>query len=201
VNIERMKSLLKLLGLAGAAIVLHACASEPAPWTKSESPWDQRRDAAAEAPAADIYKADLEMPAESASEVELSYQAGSVESFAPEAAIEVEPVEAEAVITQDEMYDSAPAVGGTIMDQPAEYYTIQLIASVDIDRVYRFAEQNQISTQYVVPTVRDGVTWHVLLLDVYPDYSSAIAARDEIAPSLATQPWVRSVGSVQKLMQ
>lgn len=200
-DIKRIKSFLRLLGIAGAAIVLHGCASEPAPWTKSESPWDQRRDAAAEAPAADIYKADLEMPVESADEVELSYQAGSVESFAPEAAVDAEPVEVEAVIVQDEMYDSAPAVGGSIMEQPAGYYTIQLIASVDIDRVYRFAEQNQISTQYIVPTVRDGVTWHVLLLDVYPDYSSAVAARDEIAPILTTQPWIRSVGSVQKLMQ
>jgi len=92
------------------------------------------------------------------------------------------------------------SANATFMEQPTDYYTLQLIASVDIDRVMRFAEEEQISTQYIVATERDGVIWHVLLLDVYPDYSSALAARDEIASSLKNTPWVRRVGSVQKLV-
>lgn len=195
-NIKLKSSLLKLLGLASTAIMLSACSSDPAPWSKNDSPWDSRRNAEVEAPAADAYKSDLGMPGETSSEVDLSYQAGSVESFAPEAAIEPAPVEVEAPLVAEE-----PMATGGIMDYPANYYTVQLMASVDIDRVYRFADKNQVSTQYVVATMRDGVTWHVLLLDVYPDYSSAVAAKDEIAPILATQPWVRSVGSVQKIMQ
>ncbi len=171
-------------------VALNACSSKPSPWAKSESPWDQRSNAEVEAPAAETYKADLEMPVDSASEVELSYQAESVESFTPEAAVELEPV-----------VDESASEGGSIMDQPASYYTLQLMASVDIDRVYRFADENQLSIQYVVSTVRDGVTWHVLLLDVYPDYPSAVVARDEIALRLNNQPWIRKVGSVQKLVQ
>ncbi|RDH82290.1 MAG: hypothetical protein DIZ80_08295 [endosymbiont of Galathealinum brachiosum] len=191
-KIKRINPLFKLLGLVGVAFALNACSSEPAPWTKSESVWDQRRNAEPEAPAAETYKADLEMPADSASEVELSYQTESVESFAPEAAAEPEPVEAVAEAVSEE---------GSIMDQPASYYTMQLMASVDIDRVIRFAEENHVSTQYIVATERDGVIWHVLLLDIYPDHSSAVAARDEIAPSLKDAPWIRSVGSVQKLVR
>jgi len=190
---KRINPIFKILGLVGAVVTLNACSSDPAPWTKSESPWDQRRSVEAEAPAADSYKADLEMPADSTSEVELSYEASAVESFTPEAELEPEPVEVAAI---------EPAVeAGSIMDQPAGYYTMQLMASVDIDRVIRFAAQNQISTQYIVATERDGVVWHVLLLDIYPDYSSAVAARDEIAPSLSSAPWIRSVGSVQKLVR
>ena len=194
-KMKRINPLFKLLGLVGVVVTLSACSSDPAPWTKSESPWDQRRSTEAEAPATDTYKADLEMPADSASEVELSYEAAAVESFTPEA--EPEYVEAAEVIAVEE----APVETGSIMDQPAGYFTMQLMASVDIDRVIRFAAQNQISTQYIVATERDGVVWHVLLLDIYPDYSSAVAARDEIAPSLRNAPWIRSVGSVQKLVR
>ncbi len=194
-KIKRINLLFKLLGLAGMILMLNACSSEPSPWAKSESPWEQRRDAGveAEAPAADTYKADLEMPADVGSEVELSYQAESVESYEPDVVIEAEPVVAA-------VEESAP-VEASIMDQPADYYTMQLMASVDIDRVIRFAEQNQVSTQYIVATERDGVIWHVLLLDIYPDYSSAVAARDEIMPNLKNEPWIRRVGSVQKLVR
>ena len=190
-KLKQTQSLLKLLGLTGLVIALNACSSEPSPWTKADSPWDQRRATDVEAPAADMYKADLEMTTEPAAEVELSYQTESVESFAPAEAVMEEPVVEETVAVET----------GTLMDYPANYFTVQLMASVDVDRVYRFADQNQLSTQFVVPTVRDGMTWYVLLLDVYPDYASAVAGKDDIASLLNTQPWVRSVGSVQKLMQ
>ncbi|VAW68116.1 hypothetical protein MNBD_GAMMA08-1523 [hydrothermal vent metagenome] len=196
-NIKQVKPFYKLFSLIGVVIVLNACSSEEAsPWAKSESPWDQRRseNVEAAAPAADTYKADLEMPADNVDEVELSYQTESVESFTPEETIEA-PTEELAVMEETISGDT------TIMDQPADYYTMQLMASVDIDRVIRFAEANQLSTQYLVATERDGVIWHVLLLDVYPDYSSAVAARDEIAPSLKNAPWIRKVGSVQKLVR
>jgi len=196
VKIKQTNQLLKMLGLVGMAMALNACSSEPSPWTKASSPWDQRKGGEVEAPAADIYKADLEMPMEGGDQVELSYQAESVDSFAPEVAA-TEPVEDMAMVTEEPVMTES----SSIMDFPASHYTVQLMASIDIDRVYRFAEQNQISTQYVVPTERDGVTWHVLLLGVYPDYSSAVSGKDEVAPSLSTQPWIRKVGAVQNLMQ
>ena len=195
-KIKRINPLFKLMGLVGLAFALNACSSEPAPWTKNESVWDQRRGSEAEAPeapTAETYKADLEMPADKTAEVELSYEAESVDSFTPEASTESESV---AVAVEDARLENA-----SIMGQPASYYTMQLMASVDIDRVIRFAEENHVSTQYIVATERDGVIWHVLLLDIYPDYSSAVAARDEIAPSLKDAPWIRRVGSVQKLVR
>ncbi|VAW58428.1 hypothetical protein MNBD_GAMMA11-153 [hydrothermal vent metagenome] len=196
--------------LAGAILAaLGGCAEEPSPWTKSSSPWE-RNERQAKAPAAESYKADLEMSEEpaTASEVELSYQAEPVESFVPEAEDEVVSAQAE---PEPVAYDPEPEVssgeavasgtGLSILDQPANYYTVQLMASVDIDRVHRFAEENQISTEFIVATQRDGVTWHVLLLGIYEDYSAASASKSEVAPLLKTEPWIRRVGSVQKLMQ
>ena len=191
-----------VLGMASVMALLSACASEPSPWTKQQSPWEQRRQEMAEAPAADQYRQELATVDQGMSEVELSYQTGQVDSFAP-AAVEAEPAPMEAEAMVEEPAAVAPEAISPeqeIMSQPADYYTVQVIASVDIDRVYKFAEQNQLSIRYVVPTVRDGVTWHVLLLDVYPDYSSAKAAMDEVAGTLTTQPWIRKVGSVQNLM-
>ncbi len=194
-----------LLGVLGVAclITLNGCAtSEPSTWEKSSSPWDQRRTSgqAASAPAAETYKADLEMP--ETSEVELSYETESVDSFSPPVAVGSEPVSepVSEIETPDVGDTQSLADDASIMDQPADYYTMQLMASVDIDRVIRFADENQVSTKYIVATNRDGVTWHVLLLGIYPDYSSAVAARDEIAPSLKNAPWIRKVGSVQKLV-
>ena len=112
----------------------------------------------------------------------------------------MEPVVEEAPVAA-EPASSAMGAEQEIMNQPANYYTLQLMASVDIDRVYKFAEQNQLSVRYVVPTMRDGVTWHVLLLDIYPDLASAKLARDEMSGVLKTSPWIRTLGSIQKLMQ
>ena len=197
-RLKRISPIFKLLSLVCAFLALNACSSEPSPWTKSSSPWEQRQntESTTPAPTAETYKADLEMPAETANEVELSYQTESVESFVPEAAASgvAAPVEMDNGI-------EPPSVENSIMDQPANYYTMQLMASVDIDRVIRFANENEVSTEYIVATERDGVIWHVLLLDVYPDYSSAVAARDEISPRLKNEPWIRSVGSVQKLIR
>jgi septal ring-binding cell division protein DamX len=195
-----------VLTLVTTSVILTACSgSVPG---KRESIWDQRRDSnTVSAPAAAEYKQELAEVDQSTSDVELSYQAEQVESFAADntaesefqssEAIEPEAVETAAVASESK----ASGVEQEILALPVTHYTVQLFASVDIDRVYKFAEQNQISVQYVVPTIRDDIIWYVLLLDMYPDYSMAKASMEEIAPSLKTQPWVRSVGSVQKLIQ
>jgi len=193
-----------MLAMAATTVILTAC-SGSAP--KKASIWDQRRDSSSvAAPAAAEYKQELAAVDQSTSDIELGYQAEQVDdSFAPDA--EAEPqssdvVEPEATETAAVASDTeASSAEQEILAMPGTDFTVQLFASVDIDRVYKFAEQNQISVQYVVPTVRDEVVWYVLLLDIYPDYSTAKASMDEVSPSLTTQPWVRSLGSVQKLIQ
>lgn len=190
------------LALAVTAVILTAC-SGSAP-DKQNSPWDQRRDSnSGSAPAAAEYKQELAAVDQNTSDVELSYQTEQVDSFAPDAeAQSADVAEPEATETAAAVSDTeASSAEQEILAMPATNFTVQLFASVDIDRVYKFAEQNQISVQYIVPTVRDDIVWYVLLLDVYPDYSTAKTSMEEISSSLTTQPWVRSLGSVQKLIQ
>ncbi len=197
---KQLKSLTTLFTLAGLVVTLQACSSDPASWDKKDSPWEQRRNQVVEAPSAEEYKLDLEMATEPSAS-DLSYQAESVESIVPEAEPAVIEEVTEEVPPVDIVDEPVVADASSLLDVPANYYTVQLMASNNVDRVFRFADQHSVTTQYITATIRDGVIWHVLLLGVYPDYSSAVAAKDEIAPVLSTQPWIRSVGSVQKLMQ
>lgn len=119
--------------------------------------------------------------------------------------IEMQPMaEPEPMPMEEPAEPAVPAapmsVEAEVMSMPADYYAVQVFASVDLDRVYKFAEQNQLSVRYILPTVRDGITWHILLLDVYPDLTSARAGLAEVDGTLSTKPWIRKLGSVQKLM-
>lgn len=173
---QTIQKLMISLGVVMLVAVFSGCSSKPSPWSKKDSPWGQGgKSLGAEGPAAEEYKDDL----------------------AADSRFESEPM--------DPYADAAAPEGsaggdGDIMSLPGNYYAVQVMASVDIDRVYKFAERNQLSVRYVVPTMRDGVTWHVLLLDVYPDLGSARNGVDEVAGALPTKPWIRKVSSIQRLV-
>ncbi len=199
-----MKALsLKIFAVWGLVSLLSACgSSEPSPWTKKSSPWDQGRSQQtqrqssinAEAPAADSYKEELAAVDQSLQDVDLNYQSQPVDSFVPEAEIETEAADEAAAMDELSAEDE-------VLNQPADYYTVQLMASVDKNRAYRFAEKHQLSSRYIVATHRGDAVWYVLLLGIYPDYASAKAAMNDVAGSLKTTPWVRKLGGIQKLMR
>jgi septal ring-binding cell division protein DamX len=180
-------NILSTLALSGVVALLAACESgtdSSYARTKSDSPWGKRTAAvtdSAEAPASasETYKQEL-------SDIEI----GSTEPK-PIAVKKPAPVvtAAESEAGGDDFKNVAPG-----------YYTLQVLASVDKKAIYKFAKEHQLSTRYVVPTVRGATTWHVLLLDVYPDKAAAKAAMENAAASLPAKPWMRSVASVQKLM-
>lgn len=180
---QTIQKLIISLGVVMLVTMFSGCSSKPSPWTKKDSPWGQSgKSLGGEASATDEYKDDLAAPAGDMD----SRFAEPVDPYGPEVA----PME---------LGGQAPS-DGDIMSLPSNYYAVQVMASVDIDRVYKFAERNQLSVRYVIPTVRDGVTWHVLLLDVYPDFASAKAGAGEMEGLLPDKPWIRKVGSIQKLV-
>lgn len=192
-NVLNNKIIYKLGAAISVALMVSACSNSDTTY-KGGSPWDQKREQGemAAAPAADVYTQELAEVDAGSSNLELSYQTEQVDTYVPGVVEETQPemLEATAVSVEEE-----------ILGQPADYYTVQVMASVDVDRVYKFAEQHQLSVRYIVPTYRDGVTWHVLLLDVYPTLADAKAALQEASYTLPTKPWIRSVGSVQKLIR
>lgn len=183
------QSILRVLAGSVFCVLISACSTSgnSSDWSKKASPWDNIR----EKPPAAVNEEPVPI------EIEMM-QSQQAQAEQPQA----EPV---AVLVEQEAVAVAPVVEDSptdrVMRAPASYFTVQVMASVDPNRVYRFAEQHQLPIDYIVPTLRDGVIWHVLLLDIYPDRASAVSAQAEAAATLKTQPWVRSVGSIQKIMQ
>lgn len=187
------QSVLKVLAGSVLCVLVSACASsgDSSDWNKKASPWDRIRDN----PSVPVDAGQASEPVPVEIEMMQAQQAEAEQSQAEPAAVLVEQeVVAVAPVIEDSPTDR-------VMRAPASYFTVQVMASVDPNRVYRFAEQHQLPIDYIVPTLRDGVIWHVLLLDIYPDRASAVSAQAEAAATLKTQPWVRSVGSIQKIMQ
>jgi septal ring-binding cell division protein DamX len=210
--------LFPFIAAMGVVTLLAAC--EPAtesssPWVKSDSPWGKRTAAvteSAEAPAADTYKQELaEIDAGTTGGVEMGYQTEQVESSVPQEIVVEEiapqPVAKPVTAKKPKAEKVAPveAVDGTdtagdFRNIAGNYYTVQVIASVDENSVHTFAKKHQLSTRYIVPTVRGSTTWHVLLLDVYPTKAAAKSAMEYAAGTLPTKPWIRTVASVQQIM-
>ena len=174
-----------VLILSTVTVILSACSGTVQ--KKQASIWDQRRNVNyVSAPVASDYKQQLAAIEKDTVDVEQGYQ--------------VETAQSDTLGTAEVESDS-DSVEKVILSMPATHYTVQLLATVDIERVNKFIEESQVSVRYVVPTERDGIIWYVLLLDVYPGYSVAKASMEDVSASLTTQPWVRTIGSVQKLIQ
>jgi septal ring-binding cell division protein DamX len=203
-----------LPSIVAISVVTLLAACEPtsetsSPWVKSDSPWGKRTAAVtdtAEAPAADTYKEDLAKIDTGTSAVDMGYQAEKVESVVPAEPVAevVEPTyveEAAPVVAVAPARAPAAAAGDDDFKSiPAAYYTVQVIASVSKNDIYVHAKKYGLATRYVIPTVRGGTTWYVLLLDTYPSKAAAKAALDEAATTLPAKPWMRTVGSVQQIM-
>lgn len=187
------QSVFKVLAGSVLCVLMSACSTsgDSSDWNKKASPWDRIRDnpsaAVNEEPASESVPVEIEMMQAQRA------QTGPAQAEPVAVLVEQQPVAVAPVIE--------PSPLDRVMQAPASYFTVQVMASVDPNRVYRFAEQHQLPIDYIVPTLRDGVTWHVLLLDIYPDRASAVSAQAEAAATLKTRPWVRSVGSIQKIMQ
>lgn len=185
--------ILVLIGSLGLA----ACSSKPAPWSESSSPWDNRAEEGDQVAAEDIDPAPLladEMvePAGMMA-MELDAQAETVEPMILEPMMEAtaEPVMVE---------ESAPMMmSGSLAQQPANYYAVQVVASSTMKQLSDFARANQLSEDWVAETTVNGRTWYVLMLGVYPSKAEAEQAMYSVQ-GLETQPWIRTVGSIQAVM-
>ncbi len=86
-----------------------------------------------------------------------------------------------------------------ILDQPANYYTVQLIAMKEELNILNYARLNGLDDPLYVQIIAEGAPWYVLLLDIYPDQATADLAKDQWvrAKSLKVVPWIRRLGPLQ----
>ncbi len=190
-----IKSLPLSLVLAGS-VLLVACSSKPSPWAESSSPWDSRPQQV-EAEVVEPVAMEEPAPAE----------------FVDMTAVEATPLGDESMYANDPMPGDAMAVEpvvveeiapmaaiGDLSSQPADYFVVQVVASSTMAQLNDFANANNMSSDWVAETNVNGKTWYVLILGVYPTKAEADQALASVS-NMNTQPWVRSVGSLQSVMQ
>lgn len=112
---------------------------------------------------------------------------------------EIEPEPEPEFITAE----SVPDPVNRVLEQPADHYTIQLIALQDRESVLAYARTNGIGDPLTTEIYTEGSRWHVLLLGVYPDQASANAAKEEWIRTrqLKVEPWVRRLGPLQQAVR
>ncbi len=186
------KSLPLVLVLAGS-VGLAACSSKPAPWAESSSPWDNRAEESGVQPVV------MDEPGVEALEP-IDIAPGDGMMGLEE---DIMPMDAQAEMLEPVMEEppvAAPVmVSGNLAQQPANYYTVQVVASSSMGQLKDFARRNQLSDEWVAETSVNGKVWYVLMLGVYPSKTEAEQALASVQ-GLETQPWVRTVGSVQSVM-
>jgi hypothetical protein len=89
-----------------------------------------------------------------------------------------------------------------VKNQPARFYTMQLVASQDQKIIDRFLTRAPALKDYhVVETVREDVTWIIVITGSYADRNSALSAVKTLPDKLQTpSPWIRTFGSIQSIL-
>jgi septal ring-binding cell division protein DamX len=201
----------KLLVLLGS-VMLTACSSKPSPWAETSSPWGS----APQAEAAETMET-AEAP-EAMDEGIVEAEPMDTGMISEEPMEPMEPMSAEAMTMESGMYQSEPepepvpmepaepvlpesgmVMPGNLMAQPANAFVVQVVASSTMKQLTDFASKHQLSDEWVAETTVNGKVWHVLLLGVYPDRAEAERALQSVT-DLDTQPWIRTVGSLQAVM-
>ena len=79
-------------------------------------------------------------------------------------------------------------------------YTLQILGAHDRLTLKKFLKKHKLKEVALFQTTYNTKEWYVLVYGIYPNHKQALAARETLPPSLleSTQPWVRSLGSVQK---
>jgi len=208
-NIKTNNQIALLATVLTLTVTLGACSSKPSPWSQQSSPCAEGQPVEAEAATEDAAQPAMleesvpvaeEAPAPWVAEPEATVAAATVDDMMkPEPMMEeAAPVMEEAEITAE----PAMLTEGGIMTQPADYFTVQVCASSSMDKLMAFAKANDLPDQWTAQTNVDGKTWYVLMLGVYPTKAEADTALSFVSDkNLSTQPWIRSVGSVQAVAQ
>ncbi|MCW9048524.1 MAG: SPOR domain-containing protein [Gammaproteobacteria bacterium] len=189
------KNLLPITLVLAGSVALAACSSKPSPWSESSSPWEGRAEQGAEPEPLAI---DEIQPAYQQDETiePVGFIAAEESSMMVESDAVMDEPMAEPVMMAE---PAAVAVSGSLAEQPASMFAVQVVASSTMDQLSSFARQNNLSQEWVAETSVDGKVWFVLMSGVYSTKAEAEQALDGLQ-GLGTQPWIRTVGSIQAVM-
>lgn len=81
-------------------------------------------------------------------------------------------------------------------------YTLQVLGAHDQETLKKFLAQHPLANVAMFKTTYRNKNWYVLVHGLYPNRSEALAALENLPASLRqnTQPWARTLTSIQKLI-
>jgi septal ring-binding cell division protein DamX len=86
-----------------------------------------------------------------------------------------------------------------ILSLPGDYFTVQLMAMKNEEKVLEYATVNGIGNPLYVRILSQDINWYVLLLGTYADQSTANDAKADWEESrdLEVKPWTRRLSPLQ----
>lgn len=164
---------------------LAACSSSPAPWTRAdESPWGGKYASEAENVPSDEAISDITLDEPvllSDPEPELML----IQEPEPEV---IAPVLVVDMTAEQEIMAMSPSD-----------YAVQVYASNTLHSIEKFRNSRYLNDLKIVKTNRSGSIVYVLV-DVYPDRSTANEAAPDLEVKTGSKPWVRSLAGLQKIV-
>lgn len=83
--------------------------------------------------------------------------------------------------------------------QPAEHYTLQLLAARQRDNLRAFIEQHQLDkTSVIFASQRNGEPWYAVAHGSYPSREAAQQAATKLPAGI--EPWIRRFGDIQQTL-
>lgn len=92
-----------------------------------------------------------------------------------------------------------PREAVAIIDLPEDFWTVQLIALGSAEALEAYAQKEGLRGMSAAKISANGKLYYVLLLGVYETKANAVEAAEDLGPPFEN-PWVRSLGSLQKAM-
>lgn len=172
---------------------LAACSSSPAPWTQeNDSPWGAKHAAESQDIPSDeaISDTSLNDPMLLA-DPEPEPIMEPIVMMEPDAAPAPEVIVPVVVEERSNEQD--------IMSLPGSNYAVQVFAGNTIESIEKFKRNKDVGELKTVKTNRSGSIVYVLV-DVYPDRSTANAAAADLEIKTGAKPWVRSLAGLQKIV-
>ncbi len=106
--------------------------------------------------------------------------------------------DAEAINIETTAKQPAPTSQRSIMEYPADYYAVQLIAAHNQGAIDYFLQQHPHLNTQQLSSNRNNQRWLSLIVGVYPSLQAANQAIADITPPLVNKPWVRRLGPLQR---
>jgi type II secretory pathway predicted ATPase ExeA len=108
------------------------------------------------------------------------------------------PAPTDGTVVAEEPAAATPNGLEWLSNQPAEFYLIQLVGGHDPVKMEGYRQSLKVQHPLTMhKTERNGQDWYLLFYGPFPDYESAVDARQQLPADLRkNQPWIRQIGSI-----